>query len=404
MKPAVAARDGADRRVVITGVGIVNSVCPGAADVGTLLESDRSGIGPVTGFSTEGFPSHRAAELPPTTLRSLVDPTEARRMSRVSQLTLAAARLAWEDAGLRGGGAADLALVVGTEFGDLRSTEEFAAGYVRRGVQGLSPLVFPSTVMNTMAAVAAIALGIRGPSITVNARGVAGELAVARAAALVAAGRAPAALAGGVDEISPSVFDFLCRQRALSPRDGGEEIPRPFDRRANGPVRGEGAVFLVLESLDSARLRGVRVLAEVRAAVWRSGSRARAVGLALESAGLTPADVGWVYASAPGDPAEDRAEMASIRESFGDALPLVTSLAPLAGAHGGLGALGVAAAAWTARTGRLPGIASLEEPVDLARGLAAGPGVHPVPVGPGLVSGSSRRGDRVALLVAPLAA
>jgi len=388
-------------RVVVTGVGTVSGVCTGgAAAIGPVLESGRSAVGRVTAFPTDGLSSHLAAELPAGALAALVEPAEARRLSRVSQMTLAACRLAVRDANL--GDLSDAHLIVGTEFGDLRSTEEFAAGYLRRGAGGLSPLAFPNTVMNTMAAASAIALGLHGSSVTVNARRVAGELAVGRGAALIAGGRATAVLAGGVDELSPLMFAVLARLAAISPRGGGEEGCRPFDRDASGPVRGEGATFLVLESLEAAAARGARALGEIRGAAWRSGARAAAIPPALEAAGLAPGDIGWIYGSAAGDPAQDAAALRSIRRVFGDAGPATTSLAPVAGEHAGLGAFGVAAATWTARAGRLPGIASLRRPRPAAREVAAGPGVHRVPVGPGLVHGVCRGGDDVALIVAPM--
>lgn len=386
-------------RVAVTGVGVVNALLTGgAAAIGPALESGRTAIAPLAGFPTGDLPSRLGAELPASALASLVEPGEGRRLSRVSQLTLAACRLALRDAAL--GPDSDVHLVVGTEFGDLRSAEEFAGGYLRRGVRGLSPLAFPNTVMNAMAAAAAIALGLRGATITVNARRVAGELAVARGAALVASGRAPAVLAGGVDELSPLMFGMLARLGAVSPRGGGEEACRPFDRRASGAVRGEGAAFLVLEPLATAASRGARVLGEIRAAAWRSG-RATAIGPALEAAGAAPGEIGWIYGGASGDPRQDLAELAVIRRAFRAAYPPLTSLAPLAGEHAGLGALRVAAATWTARTGRLPGIPSLREPWPAARGLAAGPGLHRVAAGPGLVHGVSRGGDDVTLIVAP---
>jgi 3-oxoacyl-[acyl-carrier-protein] synthase II len=389
---------GVGPRVVVTGVGSVGALgAGGGAVVPAVLESGRSALGRVTAFPTDGLSSHLAAELPPGALASLIDPAEGRRLSRITQMTLAACRLAVADAAL--GDLSRAHLIVGTEFGDLRSTEEFATGFLRRGVGGLSPLAFPNTVMNAMAAATAIALGLRGPSITLNARRVAGELAVARGAALVAGGRASAVLAGGVDELSPLMFQMLARLRAISPRGGSEEGCRPYDRAASGPVRGEGATFLVLEPLDGAAARGARLLGEIRAAAWRSGHRAGAIRPALEAAGLEADGLGWVYGSAAGDPAEDAAELESIWRAFGPAGSALTALAPLAGEHAGLGPFRVAAGTWTARSGRLPGIASLREPRPAARGLAVGPGLHSVPPGPGLVHGISRRGDEVALVV-----
>jgi len=385
-------------RVVVTGVGIVSGVCTGgAAALGPALESGRSAIGPVTAFSTDGFACHLAAEVPSATLVDLIDVSEGRRLSRVSQLAVTAGRLAVRDAGIEGH--PDVHLVVGTEFGDLRSTEEFAAGYLARGVAGLSPLAFPNTVMNTMASAVAIALGLRGASITLNCRRVPGELAVARAVALVAGGRAQRVIAGGVDEVSPLVFRVLGGFGALSCENGHAEGCRPYDRTANGAVLGEGAAFLVIESLDSARTRGARALAEIRAAAWHSGVRTPTIETALAAARVSADQIAWIYSAAPGDPREDAAQLRALRHSPGLGEVALTSLAPLAGAHAGLGPLHVAAATWTAAAGWLPGIATLAEPLATA---AVGPGLHRVASRPGLVHGVARRGDQVALVVAPV--
>jgi 3-oxoacyl-(acyl-carrier-protein) synthase len=197
--------------VVITGFGSVNAAFTGGRSaLMAWLEAPRT----VAGRS-----------LPPDALGRLVDETEARRFSRVCQLSVAAARLAVADAGLDAG--AEVGLVLGSEFGDLRSTAAFAEGYFESGPSGLSALLFPNTVMNTMASATTIAVGARALSLTLIARMVAGELAVARAAAAIAGGRAPALLAGGVDEIEPRVARTL------------------VDLGAIAEVHGEGATFLI---------------------------------------------------------------------------------------------------------------------------------------------------------------
>ena len=138
-------------------------------------------------------------------------------MPRISRFAIAAARLALADADAP---PEDLSLVVGTEVGDLRSTKEFANGFLERGPTGLSALLFPNTVMNTMAAATAIAVQARAATLTLNAPVVAGELAIARAAAGIAAGRFELALAGGVDQIEPITEPaerarrFLCSSRS----------------------------------------------------------------------------------------------------------------------------------------------------------------------------------------------
>src|SRR5437870_7998232 len=223
-------------RVVVTGVGVVTgAVTGGREQVRAFLASS-------------GAPALR---IPGSALLGLVDEGEARRLSRVCQLSVAAARIALADAGLGPDPCPGLGLVIGAEFGDLRSTIEFVNGYLCRGPGGLSALLFPNTVMNTMAATTAIAVAARGLSLTLNAPTGAGELAIARARAAVRSGRVEAVLAGGVDEIDPLVAEML-------------------DALGDDAVRGEGATFLVLESETAARARGATVLGRIDGAAWRS--------------------------------------------------------------------------------------------------------------------------------------
>jgi 3-oxoacyl-(acyl-carrier-protein) synthase len=280
----------APRRVVITGAGAVSGLVTGGVEA--ILHALAS-------------TASRDPERVGRALGELVDPGEARRLSRVSQLTLAAARLAVEDAGLARDSAGDggppheqgphapLGLVLGTELGDLRSTIQFADGYLARGAAGLSALLFPNTVMNTMVAATAIALAAREVSLTINAVTVAGELAIARASAAVASGRLPAALAGGVDELDPAVAEVLAEA-------GGAAVPRA-----------DAAAFLVLEPLECAVARGARVLGEVLGAasgalpappygVGRTIS-SRVIRRALGEAAITGAALGRVYTSENGD-------------------------------------------------------------------------------------------------------
>jgi 3-oxoacyl-[acyl-carrier-protein] synthase II len=357
---------GQRRSVVITGVGVVNAAVVGASPaLGAWLTRPRAGERARPGAARP------AVRLPEGTLAGLIDAGEGRRLARVCQLTVAAARLAVAEA--RVDPAAGLGLVVGSELGDFTSTIAFADGYLARGPAGLSALLFPSTVMNTMAATTAIAVASRELSLTINVPTISGELAVARGAAAVASGRVDAVLAGGVDELDPLVAETL-------------------DALGDQGVRGEGATFLVLEAEPAARARGATVLGRVTGAAWRSlparpwgvGHRVASRAIAEALAGAGRATPGWVYGSASGDAPRDAWEAGVLSAALGASAPPAVSLAPLVGHHAGLGALHVAAAAWTART----------------RWLPDRQGGEPARVdGCGLVHGLGRGGGHVALIV-----
>jgi 3-oxoacyl-[acyl-carrier-protein] synthase II len=359
-------------------MGTVNAFGAGGTEaVAGALAGGRSAIAPAA-FPLPGSRSRLAAQVEPAALGALIGGDRGRRLSRMCQFAVAASELAVHDAEVAAG--PGLGIVVGTELGDFRSSEAFARGYLDRGPAGLSPLIFPNTVMNTMASMAAIAIGARGPSVTLNQLTVAGDLAVARAVALVQAGRAEAVVAGGVDEIYEVTYLRLAELGALSPMRGtGAEGCRPYEPTHNGPVLGEGATFLVLEELAGARRRGATILAEVAEAAWGT------VPAAAHTARPARPDVGSpvcrllrdhrdlrrCYGSGNGDPGIDDWEHALLARDLGPGLLPPIALAGVFGQHGGLGALRAAAAA-----------------LDTSRGL-----------GPVLVHGIARGGCRTALVL-----
>jgi 3-oxoacyl-[acyl-carrier-protein] synthase II len=373
------------RRVVVTGLGTVNASTAGGRDaLAGALALGRSSIGPVRAFDTAAMSSRLAAEVDEATLASLVDRDAARRLSRICRLALGACVLAVRDAEVAAG--PGLGLVVGTEYGDFTSSRDFAHGFLRRGPGGLSPMIFPNTVMNTMAATAAIAIGARAPSVTVNQPVLAGDLAVVRGARLIADGRAEAVVAGGVDELFEDVYERLAQMGALSPmKSPAPEGCRPFAADHNGPVLGEGGTFLVLEERTAARARGARILAEITATAWGNVPTAPHTARATRADADSPvarllrdrgtAGVARCYGAGNGDPRVDDWERTLLARDLAGRDDLVPplSLAPLFGQHGGLGALRVGAAA-----------------LDAARGT-----------GTVLVHGIARGGCRTALVVEP---
>lgn len=397
-------------RAVITGIGCVSPFGVGGSEVvASLLRANASAIAPIRGFATETFSHHLGAEVAVT---NLVEDEEGRRWSRVSQMAVAACRQAVAEAQLSAPEALHpFGLVIGTEFGDLQSTEAFDVGFLQRGPRGLRAFLFPNTVMNSMAGIVSLALGIKGPILTLNQSGVAGELAVIRALALLAANRARAVIVCGVDELFSVLYETLGRLHVLSPCDGGDEACRPFDQRHNGPVLGEGATALVIETLEHAQAREAAILAEVYSAGWGaittrpyhypalSQLHYRLLGQALASAALSPKDFSVAYLSGSGDPYHDTAELALVAEAFGAGRPLLTSVTHLSGEYGSVGTLRVAAATVTATAGLLPTLSYLDQPIRSDICFARQPGaVSPSVI---LVHGLARGGMQTALLIGP---
>jgi 3-oxoacyl-(acyl-carrier-protein) synthase len=375
-----------------------------------VLKANVSAIQPLTSFPTAGLPSCLGAEIPAA---YLPETEEGRRWSRLSQMTVLACRQAVAEAELCDPAVlCQTGLVVGSQFGDLRSTEAFSLGFLRKGPLGLSPLLFPSTVMNAMAGMTSIALGLKGPMFTLNQVGVAGELAVARALALLRAERASAVVACGVDELFPLLYETLVQLRVPSPRGCGEEVCRPFDRRHNGPILGEGATAVVLELPAHAQARGAPMLAEVRSACWggvptRPGHfpvlRQRqhpVLDQALAEAGVPPEDVGMAYLSGCGEPQHDTLELACIADTFGPHGPVLTSVTHLTGEYGGLGTFRVAAAAVTVRQGISPRLDYLRQPIRPDVRFAVQPVAPPPAVV--LVHGLAPGGVHTAILIGRL--
>lgn len=398
----------------MTGVGSVSALGASAGPaLGAALARSVPAINPVEAFPTDGCGSRLGGEA--GDLAGHLQDGEARRLARASQLALVAARLALADAGLQPGQLAETGLVLGSHWGDFRSSETFALGFLERGVLGLSPLVFPNTVMNAMAAQVAIAVGVRGPLLTLNEVDVAGELAVARGAALIAAGRAAMVLAGGTDELPAILYRELARLGTVSRGEPGPEGCWPFDRRARGTVLGEGATFLVLERADAAVARDARVYADLSSAAWGNlpspahGFPApkrrdpRVIRRALQAAGVEAESVEAAFLTGSGHPAHDACELDLVGRALGPGRARLTALTPLVGEHAGLGALRAAAAALAVAGAPVPALPDLAEPIRRDLRFVTDPAASRAAGAPraALVHGLARGGGHVALVLRP---
>lgn len=386
--------------IYITGLGTLGAWGNGAdrlagalaAGAPLAVEVDRS-----AGYHRETFGAggaRRACLVPPGPFGGWLSPAESRRMSPPSKLAVAASRMALRCAGLGEGADPRMAVVLATAFGPSTNTEALLRQILLECPEAASPSLFMESVANAPAAQIAIALQARGASLTLCQREAGPLLALGTGAAEIAAGRAGQVLAGAVDEMTPLLHALLDRFGALA-RTGadGEELARPFDRRRDGFLAGEGASVALLESAAGLAARGgARPLARVLAwgsafdptappSGWGEGHRSLARGLrrTLERAGLGPADVDLVVSGASGARAGDRLEAAVLRAAWAGApLPPVVAPKAVTGEYGG-GHLGAAVlAASGLGLGPCPGFAEADPELGITPldgSLLASPGV-----------------------------
>jgi 3-oxoacyl-(acyl-carrier-protein) synthase len=426
------------RAVVITGIGVLSPLGDSAAALHRALCDGAAAVGPVEGFAVDGLPGARAVELrgfDPG--RYLGADGNFRPLDRTGQLAACAARLALDDAGWDSAavGERELALVVGTMYGSVRTIAEFDRRGIQAGPLYVKPFDFANSVINAAAGQTAIWHHLRGPSSTVSAGTASGVQAIALGADLVADGRAEVVVAGGAEELCFESLVSFARAGLLANHEGepeagasvaerasgqpvgravnGDGPPRPFDGQSGGLLLGEGAAFLVLESAEGAAARGARVLGSVlghgaafdpsQGGDLAIGARAveRAVRLALAHADLPPPAVGAVAAAAGGHRATDAREAAGLQAALGEHAATVPVVAPKGsfgeclGASGALQAVTLIAAM---HAGELPGTAGFRAAAGFPLGGVSAAS-RPLDAAVGLVDGVALDGPCCALLL-----
>jgi len=353
-----------EREILITGLGTIGAYGSGAESLrGVLVSPEPPWAGLSEVSRSSGYHLTQAARkaflVDASLLKEWISPGEARRMSPPSKLAVAAARMALRCAGWSEGLPDErTGVVVSTAFGPSSYSEGLLKQILLEGPESASPTLFTESVANAAAAQIAIASRARGPSVTICQREAGALLAVGQAAADVASGRVPRAIAGTVDEMTPLLHSLLDRFGTVSRNGGpqGLEVARPLDRRRAGYLAAEGATMLLLESAGEARERGAVPLARVAAwgsafdptapAVgWGTGyaGLARALRRSLERAGISLERIDRIVTGASGSRPGDRVEALMLKAAWGDIVVLPPVLAPKAvtGEYGG-GFLGAA--------------------------------------------------------------
>lgn len=323
-----------DRRVVITGYGVISPIGIGADDFWNSLVSGKSGISRISTFDTSQFSSQIGAEVKNFQPEKYIDKKKIRKMDRFSQLAFAAAKIAIEDANLdmKKEDPFRVGVIVGSGIGGLSTVATEHKVLLEKGPRRVSPFMIPMLITNIAAGEIAIAHNIQGPNYSLSSACATSNHAIGDASRLIQYGDADVIVAGGSEAaVTPLGLAGFCSARALSTRnDDPEHASRPFDKERDGFVMGEGAGIVILELLEHALSRGVPIRAEligygatndayhITAPSPDGQSAARAISNALADGGVKPEEVNYINAHGTSTPLNDKVETFAIKKVFGD--------------------------------------------------------------------------------------
>jgi 3-oxoacyl-[acyl-carrier-protein] synthase II len=323
-----------NRRVVVTGIGLVSALGVGTEATWEGLCAGRNGVGPITKFDATAFAARIAAEVKGFDPLQYVDKKDVKKMDTFIHYAIAAAQGAAADSGLVIGpeNATRVGVYLASGIGGFGTIEREHQALLEGGPRKISPFFIPSAIINLAAGQVSIRLGAKGPNLATVTACAASAHAVGEAYEIIRRGAADAMIAGGSEAaITPMGVGGFAAMRALSTRnDEPARASRPFDKERDGFVIGEGAGVLVLEELEQARRRGARVYAEVVGygatadayhitAPSEDGDGAvRVMAMALESAGASTGDVQYINAHGTSTPFNDKLESLAIRTLFGE--------------------------------------------------------------------------------------
>jgi 3-oxoacyl-[acyl-carrier-protein] synthase II len=372
-----------NRRVVVTGLGVVSPIGIDLKSFWENLINGKSGIRPITQFDATTFDCHIAGEIPDfNPSLYFKNHKDVRRADRFAQLAMASAKLALEDSGL------DLqkidrtrfGVLVGSGIGGLKSLEDQHTVLMNKGASRISPFMVPMMIVNMASGLISMEYDLEGPNFSIVTACATAANSIGEAWRMIRYGDADGFLAGGSEAvISPLGIAGFCAMRAMSTRnDQPEKASRPFDRDRDGFVMGEGAGILVLEEYERAKARGARIYCELAGygltsdAYHMTSPRpdgapvARAMQLALDSAGANVAEIDYINAHATSTMVGDVSESNAIKLLAGHYAHeglLVSSTKSMTG-HllGGAGGVESAVCILSIKNGIVPPTINLDNP------------------------------------------
>ncbi|MDQ7819536.1 MAG: beta-ketoacyl-ACP synthase II [Armatimonadota bacterium] len=323
----------AQRRVVVTGVGVVTPIGIGKEAFWASLVAGRSGVRRISRFDPSAFDTQIAAEVLDFDPTAFMDRKDVRRNDRFVQFAYAAARMALDDAGftITPRNAGEVGVLIGSGIGGAETWENQHQTLLERGPGRVSPFFIPMIIINMASGIVSILTGARGPNSAVVTACATGGHAIGDAMRIIQRGEATAMLAGGTEAaITPLSVAGFCSMKAMSTRnDEPHRACRPFDAGRDGFVMGEGAGVVLLEDLGHALRREARIYCELVGYGMSADAyhitqpdpeaegATRSMANALRDAGIDPAEVDYINAHGTSTPYNDRTETLAIKRVLG---------------------------------------------------------------------------------------
>jgi 3-oxoacyl-[acyl-carrier-protein] synthase II len=322
------------RRVVVTGMGIVSPVGNTLASAWDSVVNGRSGVGRITHFDAAAYNSRIAGEVRDFDAKAWMPPKDVKKMETFIHYGIAASLMAMEDAGLEitEDNAERAGVLVGSGIGGIRGIEETSVALDKGGPRKVSPFYVPSTIINMISGQLCIMKGFKGPNFSAVSACATSNHSIGMAMRMIQYGDADIMVAGGAEHgCTPSSVAGFCAMKALSTRnDEPERASRPWDRDRDGFVLGDGAGILVLEEYETAKARGARIYCELvgfgassdayhmTAPSENGEGPSRCMRMALNDAGLNAEQVDYLNAHGTSTPLGDLAETQAMKRALGD--------------------------------------------------------------------------------------
>jgi len=305
-----------NKRIVVTGIGIISSIGIGRDEFWNNLIQGKSGISEISSFDTSAYPTHRAGEA-----KNFKE--EIKGLGRASCLAVNATKLAIKDSGINldNFDKEKIGVALGTTMGESQVLEIINDAWVRKGEEYIDSSLIPMYPANVLSLNVAKEFQLKGPTYVIPTACAAGNYAIGYASDLIRKGTIDLAFAGGVDAFSRLAFTGFNRLLAIAP-----EICQPFDKNRKGMMVGEGAGVILLESLGSALKRKATIYSEILGYGLSCDANhmtapdhrgiSKAIEKAMKESNLSENDINYISAHGTGTPANDREECMAIKKVF----------------------------------------------------------------------------------------